>query len=139
MRGLSTEGNLCFKIDQASHIVGRKFTIFALFCFVFGSNFQVSTSPRGGAHIRRDNLTEGCLRYEFGGLYLERLIHGGAYFRNFTVCNPIPPLPPPPAKRASSKVYIYLTFLFRLVLLQTHSSPYDTSICTEPFICHNLT
>ena len=48
MRGLSTEGNLCFKIDQASHIVGRKFTIFALFCFVFGSNFQVSTSPREG-------------------------------------------------------------------------------------------
>ena len=48
MRGLSTEGNLCFKIDRASHIVGRKFTIFALFCFVFGGNFQVSTSPRGG-------------------------------------------------------------------------------------------
>ena len=139
MRGLSTEGNLCFKIDRASHIVGRKFTIFALFCFIFGGNFQVSTSPLGGAHIRRDNLTEGCLHYEFGGLYLERLIHGGAYFRNFTVCNPTPPLPPPPAKRASSKVYIYLTFLFRLVLLQTYSSPYDTSICTEPLICHNLT
>ena len=27
----------------------------------------------------------GFLRYEFGGLYLEELIHGGAYFRNFTV------------------------------------------------------
>ena len=26
------------------------------------------------------DLTEGFLRYEFGGL-----IHGGAYFRNFTV------------------------------------------------------
>ena len=26
------------------------------------------------------------MRYEFrGGLYLEGLIHGGAYFRNFTV------------------------------------------------------
>ena len=29
---------------------------------------------------------EGFLRYEFGGLYLEGLIHGGAYFQNFTVC-----------------------------------------------------
>ena len=25
------------------------------------------------------------LHYRFGGLYLEGLIHGGAYFRNFTV------------------------------------------------------
>ena len=28
---------------------------------------------------------EGFLRYELGGFYLEGLIHGGAYFRNFTV------------------------------------------------------
>ena len=28
---------------------------------------------------------EGFLHYEFGVLYLERLIHFGAYFRNFTV------------------------------------------------------
>ena len=28
----------------------------------------------------------GFLRYEFG-LYLERLIHGRAYFRNFMVTN----------------------------------------------------
>ena len=33
---------------------------------------------------------EGFLRYEFGGgLYLERLIHEGAYFRNFTVSREI--------------------------------------------------
>ena len=25
------------------------------------------------------------MRYRFGGLFLEGLIHGGAYFRNFTV------------------------------------------------------
>ena len=30
-----------FKIDWASLIVGRKFTIFALFYFVFEGNFQV--------------------------------------------------------------------------------------------------
>ena len=46
-RGLSTEGNLRFKIDWASLIVGRKFTVFALFCFVFEDNYFPSTSPRG--------------------------------------------------------------------------------------------
>ena len=39
-----------------------------------------------GRHIWRGDLTEGFSRYQFGGLYLEGLIHGGAYFRNFTVC-----------------------------------------------------
>ena len=37
------------------------------------------------AYIWRDDLTEGFLRDRFGGLNLEGLIHGGAYFRNFTV------------------------------------------------------
>ena len=67
-----------FKIDWASLIVGSKFTVFALFYFVFEGNFP-STSPRG-AYIWRRDLTEGFFRYRFGGL-----IHGGAYFRNFTV------------------------------------------------------
>ena len=40
-RGLSMEGNLRFKINWASLIVGRKFTVFALFYFVFDGNFQV--------------------------------------------------------------------------------------------------
>ena len=48
-----------FKIDWASLTVGRKFTVFALFYFVFEGNFQVK-APGG-------------------------LIFGGAYFRNFTV------------------------------------------------------
>ena len=52
--------------------MGRKFTIFALFNFVFESKFQVQ-APRG-AYIGRGDLTEGILRYEFGGL-----IFGGAY------------------------------------------------------------
>ena len=33
------------RIDWASLIVGRKFTVFALFYFVFDGNFQVQTSP----------------------------------------------------------------------------------------------
>ena len=72
------EGNLCFKIDWANLIFGSKFTVFALFYSVFEGNFP-STSPRG-AYIWRGDLTEGFLRYRFGGL-----IHGRAYFRNFTV------------------------------------------------------
>ena len=72
LEGLSTEGNLRFKIDWASHIVGSKFTVYALFYFVFEGNFP-STSPRG-AYIWRGDLTQGFLRYRFGGLYLEGLI-----------------------------------------------------------------
>ena len=70
------EENLHFKIDWASLIVGRKFTVFALFYFVFEGNFP-STSSQGG-YIWRGDLTEGFLRYRFGGL-----IHGGAYFLEF--------------------------------------------------------
>ena len=43
---LRTEGNLRLKMDWASLIVGSKFTIFALFYFVFEGNFS-STSPGG--------------------------------------------------------------------------------------------
>ena len=67
-----------FKIDWASLINGRKFTVFSLFYFVFEGNFRVQ-APRG-AYIWRGDLTEGFLRYRFGGL-----IFGGAYFQNFTV------------------------------------------------------
>ena len=35
------EGNLRFKMDWASFIVSRKFTVFALLYFVFEGNFQV--------------------------------------------------------------------------------------------------
>ena len=67
-----------FKIDGASLIVGRKFTVFALLYFVFEGNFQVQ-APRG-AYIRRGDLTEGFLRHMFRGLIFRE-----AYFRNFTV------------------------------------------------------
>ena len=78
LEGLIYGGNLRFKIDWASLLVGSKFTVLALFYFVFEGNFP-STSPRG-AYIWRGDLTEGCLRYRFGGL-----IFGGTYFRHFTV------------------------------------------------------
>ena len=77
-RGLSAEKNLRFKIDWASLIVGRKFTVFALFYVIFEGNFQVQDHGGwgGGAYILWGDLMEGFLPYEFWGL-----IFGGAYTR----------------------------------------------------------
>ena len=74
---------MCFKIDCASLKVGSKFTVFALFYFAFEGNFP-STSPRG-TYIWRGDLTEAFRVTSLGGLHLEGLMNGGAYFRNFTV------------------------------------------------------
>ena len=70
--GLSTEGNLRLKIDWTSLIVGRKFTLFALFYFIFEGNFQVQAP--GGL------IFGGAINGEFFALQV-----WGAYFRNFTV------------------------------------------------------
>ena len=79
-----------FKINWASLIVGSKCTVLALFYFVFEGNFP-STSPRR-VYIWRGDLTEGFLRYRFGGayiwrgLYTEGLIFGILrYFSNFAI------------------------------------------------------
>ena len=73
------EGNLRFKIDWASLIVGRKFTVFALFYFVFESNFQVQV-PGGLIFGGRFNGEFFALRvwgaYIWNGLYMEGLIFG---------------------------------------------------------------
>ena len=58
-----------FKIDWASLIVGSEFTVFAFFLLLY---------------LRVISL-EGRIHTCLGGLPLEGLIHGGAYFRNFTV------------------------------------------------------
>ena len=77
-RGLSTEANLRVKIDSASLIVGSKFTIFALFYFVFEGNFP-STSPPGGLYLER-RFNGGFFAlpvwgaYIWRGLFMERLI-----------------------------------------------------------------
>ena len=106
-RGLSTEGNLRFKIELASLIVGSKSTVLVLLYFIFEGNFP-STSPRG-AYIWRGDFMEGFLRYRIGGL-----IFGGAYFRNFTVCQQKSPkrlfwllLPDEICFISSSQEYLY--------------------------------
>ena len=64
---------MCFKIDWASRIDGRKVTVFALFYFVFEGNFQVQAP--GGAYIWRGDLMEGFfLHFEFGGAYIWRVL-----------------------------------------------------------------
>ena len=73
------EGNLRFKIDWASLKVGRKFTVFALFYFVFEGNFQVKVL--GGLYLKgRFNGGFFALRvwraYIWRGLYMEGLIFG---------------------------------------------------------------
>ena len=80
---------MSFKIDWASLIVGSKFTVSALYCFVFEGNFP-STSPPGGLYLEgRFNGGFFALpvweAYIWKGLYVEGLIFGGAYFLNFTV------------------------------------------------------
>ena len=55
------EGNLRFKIDWASLIVGRKITVFTLFYFVFEGNFQVQAPEGlifGGAYSWRGVFSE---------------------------------------------------------------------------------
>ena len=87
LRGLVLEGlifggaylrrEICrFKIDWASLIVGRKFTVFSSFYYVFEGNFQVHLEGRFNGFF--------CVT-RLGGSYLEGLIHGGDHFWNFTV------------------------------------------------------
>jgi len=59
-------------------MVGRKFTVFSLFYFVFEGT--VSKYKPVGAYIQRGHLMEGFLCYGFEGL-----IRGGAYFQNSMV------------------------------------------------------
>ena len=69
------EGNLHFKIDQASLIVRRQFTLFILFYLVFEGNFQVKAPEGGGG---------GGLYLNFKGCFNEGYIAlrvWGAYTR----------------------------------------------------------
>ena len=72
MEGLIYGGKFAFQ-----NRLGRPYTVFALFYFVLEGN--------GGLHLEgRFNRGFFCIT-GLGGLYLEGHIHGGAYFRNFTI------------------------------------------------------
>ena len=65
-----------FKIDWASLIAEVNLPFLLCFSLYLRVVFQVR-----GAYVWRGDLTERLLRYRFEGL-----IHGGAYIKNFTVC-----------------------------------------------------
>ena len=98
MRGLFSEGPIFGGVHVRREICLLKLAGLACsgkeiyhFCFVLlciGGQIP-STSP-AGAYIRRGDLTDGFLRYNFVGLIFGGLIHGGAYFRNFTVYSCLP-------------------------------------------------
>ena len=84
-------GNVRFKIDWASLIVRRKFTVFALFSFVFEGNYQVQAPP--GALYLEGRFNGGffALRvwgaYIWRDLYMEGLIFGILRYLNY-LCLP---------------------------------------------------
>ena len=80
------EEHLHFKIDWASLIVGIKFSVFALFYFVFEGNFQVQAP---GAFIFEGAIHGGsfallvCRAYiNFGGAYAWR----GLFSEFYRIC-----------------------------------------------------
>ena len=85
--GLSTEGNLRLKIDWANLIVGRTFTVFALFFFVFESNFQVQAP--GGSLYLQGRFSGGFFAlqvwgaFTWSGLFSE--FYGIEFFRSSVV------------------------------------------------------
>ena len=74
------EENLCFKMDWASLTVGSKFTVLALFYFVFEGSFS-KYKPPGGLYLE-GRFNEGFFAlptwgaYIWSGLYMEGLIFG---------------------------------------------------------------
>ena len=69
-----------FKTDWVSLIVGRKFTVFALYLRAISKEIG---SPPGGAYIQRGDLTEVFLHYEFGGLIFGRAYVWKCLFSGF--------------------------------------------------------
>ena len=75
------EGNLHFKIDWASLILGRKFTIFLCFTLYLRAIFKYKPLEGAGGGLYLEGLKNGgyfAFTYEFGGgggLHLEGLIH----------------------------------------------------------------
>ena len=79
-----------FKIDWASLIVRSKFTVLLCFTLYVRAIFPVQ-APGGLILILEGRFNGGFFvlpvwgAYFWGGLFLEGLINGGAYFWNFTV------------------------------------------------------
>ena len=71
---------------EDNNIGWKKSTVFALFYFVFWGQFPSTSSCLEGLYLE-GQFNGGFFALPVWGpdLYLEGLIHGGTYFRNFTV------------------------------------------------------
>ena len=82
-------GKFAFQNRLGWLVVGRKFTSFALFYFVFEGKFQIQASSPGGvgegAYIRRRDLTEGFCVAILEGLYFEGLIFGILQYLGYSI------------------------------------------------------
>ena len=129
-RGLFTEGNLRFKIDWASRIVGRKFSVYALFYFVFEGSFSKYKSP-GGLYLEgRFNGGFFVVRdwgaYIWRGLYMEGLIFG--ILRLFSGCSGFPSLQKPTFSNSNTigngrritTMWICYLYIFTYLLIFIH-------------------
>ena len=61
-------GKFAFQNQLGLLAVGRKFTIFALFTLYLRANSKYK--PPRGLIFERGDLTEGFLRYDFGGAFI---------------------------------------------------------------------
>ena len=75
------EGNLCFKIDWASRIVGRKFTV--LLCFTLYFRAVSKYKPPGGLYLE-GRFNGGFLCYEVWGAYIWRGLFSEFYGISFS-------------------------------------------------------
>ena len=73
------EGNLCFKIDWASLIVGSKFTLAFWLCFTLYLTAIFQVQALGGLHLE-GRFIGGFFALPLWGAYTWRV-----YFQNFTV------------------------------------------------------
>ena len=91
LRGLFLEGliiggtflrrEICVSKSIGLACLGKEIYHFCFLLLCIRAQIPSTSLPGGGgAYIWRGDETEGFLRYDIGGL-----IHGGAYFRNFTV------------------------------------------------------
>ena len=86
--GAYVRRGICVSKSIGLALVGSKFTVFALFYFLFEDNVKVQAP---GGLIFRGAIScsrTGFLCYEFEGFIFGGVINeggGGGYFRNFTV------------------------------------------------------